>query len=192
MHAIMSTGSSAILLNGMPGKVFSYLKGVRQGDPLSPLLFVLAAELLQYIINGLKDQGILKLPIPQPSDDFPIVQYADDTILVLEADAKQLFYLEAILDTFASSTRLAVNFTKSFLVPINVPTEKMNILATTFGCQMGSMPFTYLGLPLGTTKPMIDDFAPLLDRVKRKLTACSTFLSYSVSTLSSPTLSLMP
>jgi len=107
---------------------------VRQGDPLSPLLFVLAAEILQYVINGLKDQGILKLPIPQPSNDFPIVQYADDTLLIMQADARQIFCLKAILNTFASSTGLAVNFSKSFMVPINVSSEKIAILAATLGC----------------------------------------------------------
>jgi hypothetical protein len=60
-------------LNGVPGKSFAYRRGVRQGDPLSPLLFVIAAEILQYVINGLKEKGIIKLLIPQPNDDFPIV-----------------------------------------------------------------------------------------------------------------------
>jgi hypothetical protein len=54
------------------------------------------------------------------------------------------------------------------------------------------MPFTYLGLPLGTTKLRIEDFAPVLDRVERKLTACSTLLSYSrrveyINTVLTPT-----
>jgi hypothetical protein len=149
-----------------------------RGAPL-PLLFVLATEVLQYVINGLKDKGILKLPIPQPTLDFPIVQYADDTLPIMQADAKQLFCLKAILNTFAKSTRLRVNFDKSIIVPINVPSEKMKILACTLGCKIGSFPFTYLGLPLGTTKPKMEDFAPLLDRVERKLSAYSTLLSYS-------------
>jgi hypothetical protein len=91
VQAILFSGTVSILLNGVLGKNFSCKRGVRQGDPLSPLLFVLAAEILQYIINGLKDRGILKLPIPQPGSDFLIVQYADDTLVVMQADARQLF-----------------------------------------------------------------------------------------------------
>lgn len=80
---------------------------------------------------------------------------------------------------FCCIDRLCVNFSKSIIVPVNVSSEKMSILAGTLGCQIGNLPFTYLGLPLGTTKPKIEEFAPLLDRVERKLSACSSLLSYS-------------
>jgi hypothetical protein len=59
----MRSRTSAVLLNGVPGKVFHCKRGVRQGDPLSPLLFVLVAELLQLIVNHAKNIGLLQLPI---------------------------------------------------------------------------------------------------------------------------------
>jgi hypothetical protein len=71
---------------GLMGKFFYCRRGVRQGDPLSPLLFVLAVDLLQSILDKTKDVGILKLPIRVGyTDDFPIIQYADDTLLIMEA-----------------------------------------------------------------------------------------------------------
>jgi hypothetical protein len=51
IQLILSSGTSAILLNGTRGKKFYCKRGVRQGDPLSPLIFVLAADLLQTILK---------------------------------------------------------------------------------------------------------------------------------------------
>jgi hypothetical protein len=64
MELIFGSGTSAILLNGVPRKTFHCRRGVRQGDPLSPLLFVLAADFLRTLLNKEKDMNLLKLPIP--------------------------------------------------------------------------------------------------------------------------------
>jgi hypothetical protein len=162
----LSTGTSAVILNGVPGRKFKCKRGVRQGDPLSPLIFVLAAEWLQILVNRAASQGLL-------------IQYADDTVLVMQADARQLYFLKGLLNSFSNSTGLKVNFSKSHMLPINVSQERMEILSNTFGCQIGTFPFTYLGLPMGTTKPRVEDYTPLMDKIERRLSACSSLLSYS-------------
>jgi hypothetical protein len=95
------------------------------------------------------------MPIPTPSNEFPIVQYAYDTLLFLTASQKELFCLKAILNTFASSTGLKINYSKSCMIPLNVDLEKVDHLSKLFGCSIGKLPFTYLGLPLGTTRPRL-------------------------------------
>jgi hypothetical protein len=60
---ILSSGTSSVLLNVVHGKVFHCKRGIRQDDPLSPLLFVLATDLLQSLINKAKEMGLLRLPI---------------------------------------------------------------------------------------------------------------------------------
>jgi hypothetical protein len=179
IHCILSSGSSAVLLNSASGKFFKCKRDVRQGDPLSPLLFVIAAELLQYLVNRASTLALLKAPIPCENGEFPIVQYADNTFLILQADARLLFFLKALLNSFETASGLRVNYNKSQILPINVGHDRLQHLANTFGCQVGSLPFTYLGLPMGTTKPCIEDLTPIMDRVERRLLACSTWLSYS-------------
>jgi len=162
---IFSSGISQVLLNGVPGKTMHCRRGVRQGDPLSPLLFVLAADFLQVMINRAKYMNLLKLPIPlQSSQDFPVMQYADDTLIILEGDPRQLFFLKTLLHNFSESIGLKVNYSKSMMLPINISEERLDHLARTFGCSKGSLPFTYLGLPLGLTKPKIQDFLPLVNK----------------------------
>jgi hypothetical protein len=79
---------------GVPGKQFKCKRGVRQGDPLSPLLFVLAAEIFQFVINDACSTGHLTRPIQTHDQDFPVIQYADDTLLVMQADPQQLNFLK--------------------------------------------------------------------------------------------------
>jgi hypothetical protein len=72
------------------------------------------------------------------TEDFPIIQYADDILLII---------LRAILNSFVASTGLKVNYSKSNMFPINVSQERLQHLAATFNCQVGAFSFTYLGLP---------------------------------------------
>jgi retron-type reverse transcriptase len=84
IHLILSSGTSVVLLNGVPRNFFYCKRGVRQGDPLSPLLFVLAADLLQSILNRALALGLVSMPIACPScPDFPVIQYTDDTLVLM-------------------------------------------------------------------------------------------------------------
>ena len=63
------------------------------------------------------------------------------------------------------------------MLPINISETKFDHLANTFGCSKGLFPFTYLGLPLGLTKPKVEDFLPLVNKCERRLACTSSFLS---------------
>ena len=146
-----------MLLNGVPGKKIYCRRGVRQGVPLSPLLFVLAADFLQTILNNAMDQGLLQKPLNCPAcPDFPVIQYAADTLVILQADANQLICLKAPLHTFAESTSLKVNYHKSNMIPINMDEERLLHFTRTLNCKKGCFLFTYQGMPLGLTKPTLD------------------------------------
>jgi mannosylglycoprotein endo-beta-mannosidase len=96
----------------------------------------------------------------------------------MKADATQLTCLKALLTTFAYSTGLKVTYQKSSMVPINMNEERLRHFTSTFNFQSGSFPFTYLGLPLGITKPTLEYFIPMVQRVQKRLEGIADFLNY--------------
>jgi hypothetical protein len=177
---IMSSTTTLVLLNGVPGKSIHCNRGGRQRDPMSPLLFVLAAELLQCIINKAHQQGLFQIPIPSRDvAGFPIIQYADDTIMIMKVSQRELLCLKDLLESYGQSTGLMINYAKSCLVPLNISEEKAELLAGVFGCKIQGMPFTYLGLPMDTTKPRVEHYALLMNRAERQLTSVSSMLTHA-------------
>jgi hypothetical protein len=78
----------------------------------------------------------------------------------MNASQKELHCLKALLETFAQSTGLRVNLAKSCMISLNMSPQKAQLLAGVMGCNIQGMLFTYLGLPMGTTKPKVGHFAP--------------------------------
>ena len=76
--------------------------GVQQGDPLSPLLFVIAVDLLQSMVNEMCSRNILSMSIPSSSNDYPIVQYADDTLIVMPTMDTQILAFKECLTILQS------------------------------------------------------------------------------------------
>ena len=63
------------------------------------------------------------------------------------------------------------------MLPLNVSPEEATRLSKVLGCKLGTTPFTYLGLPMGTTRPSVQDLMPLVHRIERRLSATSCFLN---------------
>lgn len=87
----------------------------------------------------------------------------------MEADTRQLPYLKALLNTFADAPGQKVNCSKSSLIPININDERGEYLINTLHYKRGTFPFTYLGLPLGLAKPMIEQCLPQVNRIEKTL-----------------------
>jgi hypothetical protein len=96
----------------------------------------------------------------------------------MQANARQLICLKAILHSFAMSTGLKVNYHKSNMIPINMDGDRLAHFANTLCCQTGSFPFTYLGLPLSLTKPNFVSFMPMVGKIQKRLGGIANFLNY--------------
>jgi hypothetical protein len=97
----VSGGSIAIKVNDDVGKYFQTLKGLRQSDPLSPMLFNIVADMFAIMIKRVKSDGHIEGVIPHIVDGgLSILQYADDTILFMEHDLEKAQNLTLILSAF--------------------------------------------------------------------------------------------
>jgi hypothetical protein len=101
INDFVSGGSVAIRVNDDTGRYFQTRKGLRQGDPLSPMLFNIVADMLAILIERAKSDGQIEDVIPHLIDGgLSILQYADDTILFMDHDLEKAQNLKLILASF--------------------------------------------------------------------------------------------
>ncbi|XP_020266271.1 uncharacterized protein LOC109841739 [Asparagus officinalis] len=140
---------SAINTNGKIGSWIMSKRGVRQGDPLSPLLFVLAADAFTSMLNLAAEASLIERLGPiNMSQKVCCLQYADDTLVFCKNKRKQLTVLKLILYCFELASGLKINFNKSLLIALEDNEILQHNLAGMLNCKSGSFPITYLGVPL--------------------------------------------
>ena len=106
----------AVKINEEVGHFFQTKKGLRQGDPLSPMLFNIVADMLAVLINRAKADGQITGIVPHLIDGgLSILQYADDTVLFMEHDLEKARNLKLLLYAFEQLSGLKINFHKSEL-----------------------------------------------------------------------------
>ena len=113
IRSFISGGSVAINVINEVGPFFQTKKGLRQGDPLSPILFNIVADMLTLFINRAKKENQLSGVVPQLLvGGLSIIQYADDTILFLEHCLEQAQSMKTILCAFEQLAGLKNQFPK--------------------------------------------------------------------------------
>ena len=96
--------------------------------------------------------------------------YADDTILFCEADNDRLKFMSWILMWFEAMSGLKINLNKSEIIPIGLVTNAAE-LALEMGCKIGSLPTSYLGLPLGAKHKALGVWDSIEERFRKRLTS---------------------
>ena len=147
----ISTASFSVLINGSPAGFFQSTRGLRQGDPISPYLFVLGMEALSCLINRAVRGGFLtgcRLGGRGGSGiQVSHLLFADDTLVFCEDSQYQMAIPSWLLMWFEAISSLSINLNKSEILLVRV--ENVEVLASELGCKVGTFPSTYLGLPFG-------------------------------------------
>lgn len=151
-------------------KEFRMHRGVRQGDPLSPFLFIIAVEALHVAILEAHQKSLFNgISVGQNNVCISHLQFADDAIFVGEWPTREAKNLIRILRCFYLASGFKVNLGKSRLYGVSVRREEVDNLASSLNCSSDSLPFTYLGLPVGANMNRITSWNPIIDKFKKRL-----------------------
>jgi hypothetical protein len=168
----IAKGSVGIRVNNDIGHYFQTKKGLRQGDPLSPILFNIVADMLAILINRAKEDGQVSGLIPHLVEGgVSILQYADDTILFMEHDLDKALNMKLILCIFEQLSGLKINFHKSEIFCFGKAKEVQDEYKILFGCDIGALPFKYLGIPIHFRKLKNGEWKPVEGCFKKKLSS---------------------
>jgi hypothetical protein len=170
---VMSTvrgGNFCINVNGERSSYFYTHRGLRQGDPLSPLLFNLVADslgiLLQKAIDKGHIKGVLGNLIPR---EISHIQYADETVIMVDGSNKSIINLKLILYCFEWLSGLRINYHKSEVFVFGVPQGEKERLANMLNCVLGELPLKYLGIPISDRHLSMGAFSAILQKMLKRL-----------------------
>ncbi|KAL0010145.1 hypothetical protein SO802_005253 [Lithocarpus litseifolius] len=167
----VSTVSTSILVNGEALDPIYPSRGIRQGDPLSPYLFILCMDYLGQLIE---EKCHIKLwhpvKVAQSGPAFSHLFFADDLMLFAKADHVNCTAIRDVLDDFCSISGQSISETKSrvFFSP-NVDRDTRDSLCDILGFASTPDLGKYLRIPIKHGSASSQDYSFILDRVKKKL-----------------------
>ena len=171
MWRCISTGFY-ILVNGVSTRFFSSSKGLCQGNPLSSYLFVMGMEVLSLLIRRAIDGGFLlgcRIQGRRMTEmNISHLLFSDDIVVFCEAKKEHLTYLSWILVWFEAAYGLRINLAKSEIIPVG-EVEEIEEMVVELGCRVGSLPSSYLGLPLGAHHKALSVWDGVEERMRRRL-----------------------
>eukprot|EP00253_Pinus_taeda_P013310 PITA_13310 len=162
----------APLVNGRAVVFFKASRGLRQGCPLSPLLFVIQASALSFYLNKKQqDQAIPGLCIARGVKCFNHALFADDTLLLGVSTPQSAINFKAVLDDFCKISGSVLNKGKCQIFSWNTSASTANSIARCLGFATSTSwsSFKYLGLPIFNKRASSKHWSPQLDKFLAKM-----------------------
>lgn len=157
-----------------PLDFFKSKRGIRQGDPISPLLFVLGMEYFSRIMKYIRRQQEFQFHPRCSSLAINHLCFADDVVLCWKGEFKSVYMLLQGVKLFAATSGLQANPHKSEFYSCGLSALENKRIQDCLGFQQGSLPFKYLGVPINSKKISAADCEKLVDKMVMKIQVWST------------------
>lgn len=178
--ACVASVSFRLQFNGHTHPPFPGRQGLRQGDPLSPILFVLTMEYFSRILKKLSGHPDFSFHPHCKALRLTHLMFADDLIIFCKANEASLSLLQEALHTFHATTGLCANDTKSQLILGGVSEPLLSKCLDIMGMPLGQLPIRYLGVPITSGRLTKLQCSVLVDKITARLTTwASRHLSFA-------------
>nr|GEU64911.1 putative RNA-directed DNA polymerase, eukaryota, reverse transcriptase zinc-binding domain protein [Tanacetum cinerariifolium] len=175
----LNSAKGSVLVNGSPTAEFKFHRGLKQGDPLSPFLFILVMKSLHRSFSKVLEEGLYKGIYINNSLLLSHLFYADDAVFVAEWNRSNISTIVRVLKCFHIALGLKINLSKSKLSGIGVSKREIDEAAAIVGCSTLSLPFQYLGVKIGAPMSRIKSWKEVIEKVVSRLS------KWKIQTLSS-------
>lgn len=143
-------------------------RGLRQGDPLSPYLFILAIDILQRIFEMTTEDGELT-PLRGRHARLWLSLCAVDAAIFVNPRKEEVQKVMSIMEQFGGATGLKINAFKSMVATVRCQDLDLDDILSPFAGQKATFPMTYLGMPLTIRRLRLVDLQPIQDKARAKL-----------------------
>jgi hypothetical protein len=165
---LLASSSTQVLLNGFTRKHIIHRRGLGQGDPLSPMLFILVMDILGLLFSRAEEVGLLQ-QLSGRTKFHRISLYVDDVVLFLHPSTVDISITMNLLDLFGKASGLHNNEQKSNVFLIQCSEDDLMVVQNLLPSERCDFPCRYLGIPLSIRKLTKDQFQPFIDRFADRL-----------------------
>ena len=168
----LESSTVSILVNGSPTKEFCPKKGLRQGDPMAPFLFLIVAEGLAGMVRqAVKKKLYYGVHVGSKAINVGLLQFADDTLFMCEAKIQNAWVIKSILRSFELASGLRVNFFKTKIGGVGLEATLLKQFSNILNCKHMKIPFMYLGMPIGGNPRKSQFWQPVINKVRNRLSS---------------------
>ena len=173
LKACICTTSFMVGYNGTVSGYFKGKRGLRQGDPLSPYLFVIAMNYLSLMLDKEARSGYFTYHHQCHKTKLTHLSFADDLLIFIDGSLASVQRVLQILHEFEKRSGLAVSMQKTSFFASGLTDQEIAVIQASTGMQCGSLPMRYLGVPLCTKKLNLLNCEPLIQQVKKRFSSWS-------------------
>eukprot|EP00253_Pinus_taeda_P033659 PITA_33659 len=167
--SLLTSSFFSVLINGIPSETFRPSRGIRQGDPLSPFLFIIAAEGLGCSIKQAQHQNRLRGIVIHNTPAATHQQFVDDTMLYGHPSVQEARQLKTLLADFSEASGASINLSKSQIFFFNTPFAIQSAILRILQFSLAKLPSSYFGAPLMASRLKHAAWNSFLEKLETRL-----------------------